>query len=614
MKPPNRLKQWLFSPLWLLAGVLVFIVACGGAAATPEAAAPAATTAPAATAAPGAPAPTAAPGAPAPTAAPAATAAPGAPAPTAAPAATAAPTTAPVAGAMFKTDIVRFALPTPDVESNRTWAGTWLYIVQHDVFAETLLRVDENTSEVGPLLAESWEWSEDFRTWSFKLREGIPWHFGWGDFSSADVLHSFDLVNQEESLVILKEPAWDQATPEVVDDFNIKFHFENPYLSGNRLFSRWAGDLILVSKAQWDAEGLDAFDQIQTAGTGPYQLTDRKLGESLSYERVPEGHWAYSVDFEEFQFVWAPESLTRMAMLLAAEVHLSQIERTLQPDAEARGMRVINSTNEAAQTYTMFGGLYRENTPEWPDHYTPGLPLQNMNIRKALNKALDREAINTEIYLGRATTNYNHAFHPNNEGWNPEWVERWDEMYGYDRDEAIALLAAEGYGPDNHLKLKFISTTIPGSPELHDVIEATQIMYADINVDLEIEKLDFGTWLQRGRDHELQNTLRASRNLPIRSTQEGIRVFFTNHYASWYLNEPFVNDTYLCLERSADLGERDKCARDIGNYLYDNYIAAPMFHLYADVTVNPEFIESYVWPGLTSAGVSHFHNIKGVAQ
>ena len=515
---------------------------------------------------------------------------------------------------MFKTDIVRFALPTPDVESNRTWSGVWLYIVQHDVFAETLLRVDENTSEVGPLLAESWEWSDDFRTWSFKLREGIPWHFGWGDFSSADVLHSYDLVNREDSLAILKEPAWSQATPEVVDDFNIKFHFENPYLSGNRLFSRWAGDLILVSKAQWDAEGLGAYDQIETAGTGPYRQTDRKLGESLSFERVPEGHWKYSVDFEEFHFIWAPESLTRMAMLLAEEVHLSQIERTLQPDAEARGMRVINSTNEAAQTYTMFGGLYRENTADWPDHFTPGLPLQNINIRKALNKALDREAINTEIYLGRATTNYNHAFHSNNEGWNPEWVERWDEMYGYDPDEAIALLAAEGYGPDNHLKLKFISTTIPGSPELHDVIEATQIMYADVNVDLEIEKLDFGTWLQRGRDHKLENTLRASRNLPIRSTQEGIRVFFTNHYASWYLNEPFVNDTYLCLEQSADLAERDNCAREIGDYLYDNYIAAPMFHLYADVTVNPDFIESYVWPGLTSAGVSHFHNIKGVTQ
>ena len=136
-----------------------------------------------------------------------------APAATAVPRATAAPTKAPTAAAKFKIKKVRFALPTPDVESNRTWAGPWLYIVQHDVFAETLLRVDTETTEVIPLLAEDWETSNSFKTWSFKLREGIPWHFGWGDFSAADVGHSFDLVNREDSLAILKEPAWSQATP-----------------------------------------------------------------------------------------------------------------------------------------------------------------------------------------------------------------------------------------------------------------------------------------------------------------------------------------------------------------------------------------------------------------
>ncbi len=588
MKAASWFRRLQFGPLWVIVGILALIVACGTADVEPATEEPAATTAPAATAAPGA---------------------------TSAPVATAAPTQPPAStSGEFKISKVRFALPTPDVESNRTWVGVWLYIVQHDVFAETLLRVDEETSEVGPLLAESWEVSNDFETWSFKLREGIPWQFGWGDFSSADVLHSYNLVNREDSLAILKEPAWSQVSVEAVDEFNITFNFDDPYLSGERLFSRWAGDLILVSKAQFDEQGLGAYDQVETAGTGPYQLIDRKLGESLSFEKVPDGHWKYDVDFDEFEFVWAPESLTRMAMLLAGEAHLSQVERTLQPDAEARGMRVINSANEAAQTYTMFGGLYRENTDDWPDHFTPGLPLQNMNIRKALNIAIDREAINKEIYLGRATPSYNYGFHQNNEGWNPEWVERWDEMYGYDPDEARALLAAEGYGPDNPLNLKFISTTIPGSPELHDVIEATQIMYADVDVNLEIERLDFGTWLSRGRDHKLENTMRASRNLPIRSTQEGIRVFYTNHYASWYLNEPFVNETYLCLKQSSDLEERDNCAREIGNFIYDNYMVAPMFQLYADVTVNPEFIESYVWPGLTSAGVSHFHNIKGVRE
>ena len=268
-------------------------------------------------------------------------------------------------------------MPTPDAESNRTWVSAWNYIHQHDAFAETLLRVDQEISgKVDPLLAESWESSNGFKTWSFKLREGIPWQFGWGEFTAADVVHSFNLVNREDSLAILKEPAWSQATPEIIDDYNLKFHFENPYLDGQRLFSRWAGDLIIVSDAQFKSEGeAGTFDIIQTAGTGPYQLTNRELGVGVSYERVPEGHWKYEVDFDEFEFVWAAESLTRMALLLSGEVHISQVERTLQPDAEARGMRVITSTNEAAQTTIIIGGpVFREygkvSRPihSWPAH------------------------------------------------------------------------------------------------------------------------------------------------------------------------------------------------------------------------------------------------------
>jgi ABC-type transport system substrate-binding protein len=578
--------------LALVVGVTLFIMACGEAAtAVPE---PAATTAPAATAMP---------------------AATTAPAATAVPRATAAPTKAAPApsGKKLKVQKLRFAMPSPTSESNRTWAGSWNYISQHDAWAETLLRVDpEISGKVDPLLAESWESSNGFKTWSFKLREGIPFQFGWGEVTAQDVVHTYDQLVREDSLATLKGPAWDLATPEIVDDYTIKFHFENPYLDGIRLFSRWAGDLIIVSKAQWDAEGLDAFDQIQTAGTGPYQNSARDLGASITFERVPEGHWKYDVDFEEFEFVWAPESLTRMAMILAEEAHVSQVERTLQPDAEARGMQVITSTQEAVQTYTGFGGLYFENTEKWPDHYTPGLPLENINIRKAMNLAVDRDAIKEEIYLGRATPNYRHVYHRNNEGWNPAWVDRWEAEYGYQPEEAMRLLAAEGYGPDNPLKLNFISTTIPGSPELHDVIEATQIMFADVGVEVTIEKLDFGQWLDRLYEHKMANAMRASRNLPIRTVQEGLRIFYTKYGTSWGFNHPVIVENYECLVRSADLAEREACARTAGDFLYDNYADIPMFHLNADVTVNPEYVESYVWPGLTSAGVSHFHNIRGV--
>ena len=101
---------------------------------------------------------------------------------------------------------------------------------------------------------------------------------------------------------------------------------------------------------------------------------------------------------------------------------------------------------------------------------------------------------------------------------------------------------------------------------------------------------------------------------PVRTVQEGVRIFYTNEGTVWGFAHPFVNETYQCLKTSADLAERDECAREIGNFLYDNYADIPMFHLKADVTVNPEYITDYVWPGLTSVGVSHFHAIKGVRE
>ena len=586
----STLRLGLMLSLTLVIGITLFIISCGGEAT---------------------PAPAAATAVPAATVAPAATAAPVA---TAVPRAAAAPTAAPAPQPQVKLQKLRFAMPAPDAESNRTWVAGWNYISQHDAWAETLLRVDPVSGVAGPLLAESWESGNDFKEWSFKLREDIPFQFGWGEFTAQDVVHTYEQLIREDSLATLKEPAWDHATIEVIDDYNIKFHFDIPYLHGNRLFSRHAGDLIIISKAQFDDQGLGAFDQIQTAGTGPYQNSARDLGASITFERVPEGHWKYDVDFEEFEFVWAPESLTRMAMLLAKEVHMSQIERTLQPDAEARGMRVIESTQESVQTVTTFGGMYFENTEKFPDHWDPKTPFNVLGVRKAMNIAIDREAIKNEIYLGRTTPNYVTGYHRLNEGWNPEWIERWDEMYGYDPDEARRLLEAEGYTVDDPLEIKAISAVIPGTPELADVIEAIGIMYAEVGIRLEIERIDIGQFSVRRTEHKMARTLRPTRNLPIRTTQEGVRIFYTKYGSGSYYSHPFINENYVCLTESADIAVREGCARAMGDFAYDNYANIPLFHHNSDVTVDPEYVQDYVWPGLTSAGISHYHTIRGVRE
>lgn len=113
-------RSGLAFSLVLVIGITLFILACGGEA-TAVAEPAAATAAPA-------------------TAAPAATAAPRAQAPAATPVpqATAAPTRAPApaTAAKFNVQKLKFAMPAPVVESNRTWVSGWNYISQHDVFAE----------------------------------------------------------------------------------------------------------------------------------------------------------------------------------------------------------------------------------------------------------------------------------------------------------------------------------------------------------------------------------------------------------------------------------------------------------------------------------------------
>jgi ABC-type transport system substrate-binding protein len=65
-------------------------------------------------------------------------------------------------------------------ESNRFWTITRPLQIQFDPFLETLLDLDPKTGEYIPRLAEKWQPSADLKEWTFALRKGVPFHFGYG--------------------------------------------------------------------------------------------------------------------------------------------------------------------------------------------------------------------------------------------------------------------------------------------------------------------------------------------------------------------------------------------------------------------------------------------------
>ncbi|MGH8527498.1 MAG: ABC transporter substrate-binding protein, partial [Gammaproteobacteria bacterium] len=150
-------------------------------------------------------------------------------------------------------------------ESNRYWMVSRPDHLQYDPFLETLLEVDPKSGKYTPRLAEKWYPSADYKEWTFILRKGVPFHFGFGQFTARDVVHSHSMMMRPEATATLAG-FWRQVEEvKVVNDHQVVFRFKKPTTVMPYAASR-AGDLRIVSKAQWDKEGQEGFEK-KPAGT-----------------------------------------------------------------------------------------------------------------------------------------------------------------------------------------------------------------------------------------------------------------------------------------------------------------------------------------------------------
>jgi len=94
---------------------------------------------------------------------------------------------------------LKFATTAPWIEVVLSWKGGSFatnLIVRN--FAEPLVDTDHRTGTLVPGLATSWEMTTpDAKTWTFKLREGVPFHFGWGELTAKDVVHTISQIVAE---------------------------------------------------------------------------------------------------------------------------------------------------------------------------------------------------------------------------------------------------------------------------------------------------------------------------------------------------------------------------------------------------------------------------------
>ena len=516
------------------------------------------------------------------------------------------------------------------VETNLLWeTSVSNHSNQGRHWADPLVEMDPFTGKQIPGLATEWEMlTPDAKNWRLTLRKGIPFHKGWGEFTAKDVPHTVALLAQESG-VSLDTALWrnlagetENTTEEsmeivsgvfdrikVVDDYTVEFNLLEPTPDLEYVLSGRLGTTYMSSKDYWDAEGLKGYASFPI-GTGSWQYVGRELTRFLELERV-ENHWEKTPDFKGLKIFWVAEPATRLAQLLTGEVHMASLPRTLYGQARAGGMVIYTSSAPANEVVIGFGGLYLESS----EYYKPDVPFLDVKVREAINRALNREEINEEIFGGAGEIMYVQAFHLSQAGWNPDWEKNFERDYGYDPEKAKQLLADAGYAP-GEIKVKSLISELPQLPEMSELGEVMSIYLEPIGIEVEDLQMEFSAFVpffREGKMHGIISNLPASLHPPEKNIGT-FNVSIGNRGVVAYSETQFIEDKINEFRVTLDPVKRDELLREMGNHKYEQYVEVPMFWLLGEVVADPDIVADHHFSGGIAGTYTHWEYAEAVPK
>jgi peptide/nickel transport system substrate-binding protein len=359
---------------------------------------------------------------------------------------------------------------------------------QKHVF-DTLVSIDERGRPI-PGLA-SWR-TPDALTWEFTLRKGVKFHDG-SELTTEDVMFSLDrpysITNSPGGYITYVRPI---VAKEIVDRYTIRLRTAAPYGALPQDMS----ELLIVSKKVASGATTEDFDSAKAAiGTGPYRLLRFSRGNRIELARHDE-HWRGKLPWSKVTLHILASDPVRTAALLSGQI--DAIEHV--PTADLARLRK-NPDFRIEQTVswrTIFLHLdqYRDQPPGISSKSGKPLaknPLKDLRVRRALSKAINRQAIAERVMEGLALPASN-VVSPTVFGHDaaikPE---------AYDPAGAKKLLAEAGYADGFMLTL-----ATPNNRYINDeqVAQTVAQMFTRVGVTTRIEALPLSAYFGRARKRE----------------------------------------------------------------------------------------------------------------
>lgn len=432
---------------------------------------------------------------------------------------------------------IGMVLEPPNLDPTGGAAAAIDEVVYANIF-EGLTRFGPDGS-IRPALARDWDVSEDGRSYTFHLHEGVTFHDGTA-MDAEDVKFSLDRARAEDSANAQKALFAGIEDVSVIDPLTVRITLAAP--DGNFPFNLAWGDAVIVAP--------ESVDRAATApvGTGPFRFVEWVKGDHVTIERNP-AYWGEPVALARATFRFISDPTAAFAAMMAGDVdafpNFPAPETLPQLAADPR-FRVIVGSTEGETILAM-------------NNRRP--PLDDVRVREAIAHAINRQEIIDGAMFGFGTPIGTH-FAPH----NPDYVDL-TALSAYDPGRSKALLAEAGV---SDLKLR-LALPPPTYARRGGEIVAAQL--AAVGIRTEITNVEWAQWLEqvfKGHDFDL--------TIVSHTEPADINIYARPDYYFGYGKPEFVA-LMDKLNLTADAAERSAILKEAQEMIAKDYVNAYLFQL-----------------------------------
>ncbi|MDJ0628457.1 MAG: ABC transporter substrate-binding protein [Rhodobacter sp.] len=312
-------------------------------------------------------------------------------------------------------------------------------------------------------LAESWEASADAKTWTFNLRQGVTFHNG-KDFGADDVIASLQMHVAEGAKSAAKPIVSAITEMKKMNDHQVQFVLEN----GNADFPYLLSDYHILMYPADDIEGAIA----NGIGTGMYRAVNLDPGVRMIAERY-DGSYKGMAHFDSIEYIAINDNTARMNALLTGQVDaINRIDFKTEALLRANpNLRIQEVTGNQHYTFPML---------------TDVEPFNDVNVRRALKYAINRQEMVDKILLGHGQVGNDTPIGPA----NPYYAGNMEQL-AYDPDKAKFHLQQAGLSSID-IDLSASNAAFEGAVDAAQLFQASA-KAAGININVVQEPSD-GYW------------------------------------------------------------------------------------------------------------------------